>query len=69
MDGSQHRNNKEDKIRDRWLKEQGFEILRFWDNEVLKNIDGVLEIIREKLVSPYPNPLPQGERGEEGKIK
>lgn len=63
LDGGQHIINKEkDKIRDRWLKSQGYEVLRFWDNEVLKNKEVVLEIIREKLVSPHPDPLPQGER-------
>jgi len=37
-----------------WLEEQGYEVLRFWDNEVLNNIEGLLEIIREKLLSPSP---------------
>jgi len=46
--------NKKDTLRDRWLEEQGYEVLRFWDNEVIKNIEGVLEFIREKLLSPSP---------------
>ena len=54
VDGGQHLENKKDKLRDIWLKEQGYEVLRFWDNEVLTNIDGVLELIREKLSSPSP---------------
>jgi very-short-patch-repair endonuclease len=54
LDGGQHLENKEDKLRDRWLEEQGYEVLRFWDNEVIKNIEGVLEFIREKLLSPSP---------------
>ena len=54
LDGGQHLENKKDKLRDRWLKEQGYEILRFWDNEVFDNIEGVLELIREKLLSPSP---------------
>ena len=54
VDGGQHLENKKDKLRDRWLKEQGYEVLRFWDNEVLTNIEGVLELIREKLSSPSP---------------
>ena len=62
FDGGQHLENKKDKLRDRWLKEQGYEVLRFWDNEVLTNIEGVLELIREKLSSPSPCPLPP--RGE-----
>jgi len=54
VDGGQHSENKKDKLRDRWLEEQGYEVLRFWDNEVFKNIEGVLEVIREKLLSPSP---------------
>ena len=54
LDGGQHLENKKDKLRDMWLEEQGYEVLRFWDNEVLNNIAGVLEFIREKLLSPSP---------------
>ncbi|MBA7465112.1 hypothetical protein ES707_00274 [subsurface metagenome] len=64
VDGGQHAiGNTKDRKRDKWLREEGFEVLRFWDNDVLKNIEGVLEVIRDKLLlSPHPNPLPQGER-------
>ena len=54
VDGGQHLENKKDKLRDKWLEEQGYEVLRFWDNKVLTNIEGVLEVIREKLLSPSP---------------
>lgn len=54
VDGGQHLENKKDKLRDKWLKEQGYEVLRFWDNEVLTNIKSVLEVIRGKLLSPSP---------------
>jgi very-short-patch-repair endonuclease len=54
VDGGQHLENKKDKLRDRWLEEQGYEVLRFWDNEVLTNVEGVLEVIREKILSPSP---------------
>jgi len=54
VDGGQHLENKKDKLRDRWLEEQGYGILRFWDNEVLTNIEGVMESIRKKLYSPSP---------------
>jgi len=52
IDGGQHN---EEKIRERdegrtmWLKENGYQVLRFWNNEVLKNVEGVLERIRETL--------------------
>jgi len=54
VDGGQHLENKKDKLRDKWLEEQGYEVLRFWDNEVFNNIEGVLGAIREKLLSPSP---------------
>ena len=54
VDGGQHSENKKDKLRDKWLKEKGYEVLRFWDNEVFTNVEGVLEVIREKILSPSP---------------
>ena len=54
VDGGQHLENKKDKLRDKWLEEQGYEVLRFWDNEVITNIEGVMESIRKKLYSPSP---------------
>ena len=48
VDGGQHQEKKDKDIeRDKWLQSQGFQILRFWDNEVLKNIEGVLAVIGE----------------------
>ena len=54
VDGGQHSENKKDKLRDKWLKEKGYEVLRFWDNEVFTNVEGVLEVIRENILSPSP---------------
>ncbi len=45
VDGGQHYENKDDKKRDEWLRGEGFKVLRFWNNEVLKNINGVLKEI------------------------
>ena len=51
LDGGQHAKNKEkDNKRDRLLTENGFIVLRFWDNEVFDNIEGVLEVIRQKCI-------------------
>ena len=49
VDGGQHADYTEDAQRDRWLTAQGFKILRFWNNEVLTNIEGVLESIRQNF--------------------
>ncbi len=55
IDGSQHwiKEGKEhDKIRDAYLKERGFHIMRFNSVEVLNNTDGVIELIYERLENP-----------------
>ncbi len=49
VDGGQHAENRSDQERDRWLESQGFRVLRFWNNEVLGNMSGVLEVIAEAL--------------------
>jgi very-short-patch-repair endonuclease len=65
VDGSQHSLDKEcDEKRDQWLKEQGYNVLRFWNNEVLENIEGVLEVIRNSLLSPSLNPSHKGREEE-----
>ena len=44
VDGGQHSvETEKDKERDEWFKSQGFKVLRFWNNEVLANTQGVLE--------------------------
>jgi len=53
IDGGEHLENKRDEARDKWFRKQRFQILRFWNNEVLANLEGVLKIIKEKL-SPSP---------------
>ncbi len=52
IDGGQHNEeevSKRDEERTTWLRERGYQVLRFWNNEVLVNMDGVLEKIREVL--------------------
>ena len=66
VDGGQHSVERErDFERDKWLEGQGYKVLRFWNNEVLANIEGVLEVIRDYLNHPPPYPSPQG-RGNYG---
>jgi very-short-patch-repair endonuclease len=48
VDGGQHSFEQEyDRKRAEWIEKQGFEILRFWDNEVLENMEGVIYRILE----------------------
>ena len=49
VDGGQHLESKCDEIRDRYLAERGYRVMRFWNNEVLANIDGVLMVLDESL--------------------
>ena len=64
LDGGQHADrNAYDKKRDDWLRSQGFVILRFWNHDVLNNIDGVMDQILDSLKNtPYLKPSPQGGR-------
>jgi len=67
LDGGHHKIQKDDdKKRDNWFEQQGFAVLRFWNNDVFENIEGVLEVIRKTLLSPSPDPSHLG-RGDMGK--
>lgn len=54
VDGGQH-GAARDEARDAWLKKQGFAILRFWNNDVLSNAEGVLEKILESVRRSPPS--------------
>ena len=64
LDGGQHVLQPGDRIRDEWLRAEGYKVLRFWDNQVFSNLEGVLEAVRDALLTPHPGSLPQGERGD-----
>ena len=63
LDGSQHIDNSNDIGRDNWLKSQGFHVMRFWNNDVLKNIEGVLLSIMN-YCSEHPPLAPPVKGGE-----
>ena len=57
LDGGQHndeQNIEQDKIRQNYLEQQGFKILRFWNDNIFNNIEGVLDTILKNL---EPSPL------------
>ncbi len=55
VDGSQHaRDVQQDQRRTAWLASQGYRVLRFWDNEVLLQTDGVVDSIYQTLQKPPP---------------
>ena len=45
IDGGQHAESKKDEIRTEFLNNLGYKIIRFWNNEVLQNIEGVLSTL------------------------
>jgi very-short-patch-repair endonuclease len=49
VDGGQHAESKRDAVRDRYLSERGYRVLRYWNNDVLSNLQGVLESIASEL--------------------
>ena len=73
VDGGQHATDPRDAARDQWLADRGYRVLRFWNNDVLSNTDGVLEAIAAALSdtagaqnrggppSPRPSPRTRGE--------
>jgi len=69
MDGGQHAESVADALRDAWLGANGCAVARYWNNEVLGNIDGVMQDIRARLTerrggAPLtPTLSPEGERG------
>ena len=55
LDGSGHleaSQHEHDVNRDSYLKSQGYEILRFYNNDIENNLEEVLEIIRQKILAP-----------------
>ncbi|HEX9714865.1 MAG TPA: endonuclease domain-containing protein [Desulfurivibrionaceae bacterium] len=64
IDGGQHAGQTEyDQRRDAWLRSQGYTVLRFWNHEVMQQLEGVLEQIRS-TIALSPGPSPTSGRGE-----
>jgi very-short-patch-repair endonuclease len=65
LDGSQHAESERDQQRDAFLQSEGWVILRFWNNELDDNPEGVLETIVDRaaecLGGTHPRPLPSRE--------
>ncbi|HEY6602449.1 MAG TPA: endonuclease domain-containing protein [Xanthobacteraceae bacterium] len=68
LDGGQHDHNKaSDADRTRVLESMGYLVIRFWNHDVTRNMDGMLEEIlstvdQHRSGPPHPIPLPFGER-------
>ena len=62
VDGGQH-NAAADRARTRNLEKMGYRVIRFWNNDVLGNVEGVSEVIANAL-RPHPDPLPHAGEGD-----
>ena len=63
-DGCQHYESAKDAQRDAWLKQQGFQILRFWNHEILNQTESVLTEILTTLTPLSPCGRGAGGEGE-----
>jgi very-short-patch-repair endonuclease len=76
LDGGQHGDDAHvvrDMKRDAYMQASGYRVLRFWNNDVMQNLEGVLNVIVDALsASPPPTPDPspplRGGRGSSGTV-
>ena len=76
VDGGQHAEPELDSKRNRWLAENDFRLARFWNNDVLCNLEGVLTVLAAELSgTPHPtsrlrstSPSPAGGEGKKAEI-
>jgi len=68
-DGGQHSERMaRDEERTKYLEGNGYRVVRFWNNDVMGNIEGVMEVIGRELdmrtLTPGPSPKGEGSRGK-----
>ncbi|MDP6623975.1 MAG: endonuclease domain-containing protein, partial [Alphaproteobacteria bacterium] len=70
LDGGQHAQQTErDTLRTTFLEARGYAVMRFWNNEVFENLEGVVETIAVTLQHrrpPPPRPSPESGEGAGG---
>jgi very-short-patch-repair endonuclease len=68
VDGGQHAESAADARRTKFLESKGYRMLRFWNNDILSNLDGVAQVIATALSTPHPalavRESPSPSRGE-----
>ena len=66
LDGGQHaQQTAYDKEREAFLRTRGFRVIRFWNYDVLTNMDGIVEsVLRELKKPPHPALSPYGGEGK-----
>ena len=75
VDGSGHMTSQavaSDETRTRYMETQGYRVIRFWNTDLLTNIDGVMTVIAQALpnkvemAAPHPLPLPTTRKSARG---
>jgi very-short-patch-repair endonuclease len=65
IDGGQHAQSERDRVRDEWLRREGWTVFRVWNSDVRENPIGAAEAILDRaaecLGGTHPEPLPSGE--------
>jgi very-short-patch-repair endonuclease len=66
LDGSQHADSEHDRVRDAFLRARGYRILRFWNHEAVRDMEGVLDTVfaalgGERGAAPVSAPAPNDE--------
>jgi very-short-patch-repair endonuclease len=68
LDGGQHGEHvAADQRRTEWFLRNGWRVLRFWNNDVIENMEGVLQRVAQELTiapRPHPGPLPHAGEGD-----
>jgi len=65
IDGGQHAENLADATRTRFLEARGYRVIRFWNHDVLSNLNGVVAEI-ERVLADRPSPSPSRKREGDG---
>jgi very-short-patch-repair endonuclease len=67
LDGGQHAEQSlYDENREAWIISQGYQVLRFWNNQIFNELDAVKQTIYKNLNAPHPSLPPQRGEGWEG---
>jgi very-short-patch-repair endonuclease len=71
VDGGQHAVDADrDGARTRFIESQGYRVIRFWNNDVLERLEGVVSEIERVLADrPSPSPSRKREGDEEGRFR
>jgi very-short-patch-repair endonuclease len=62
LDGGQHSASERDARRTRVIEAYGYRVIRFWNNEVMENMDGILQTIASELAIARNKPSPVREK-------